>query len=573
MKYIYILVFVFAQVFVSCDDILDVNDELSEAGALNKETMFSSKENIEGVVGGVYGKFAAERYNGGNFFEMTSAHTPYFANGGGRGKDFSRFNIPPTQKNMGDMWIAIYQTVDHANHLIKNLNELVPDLSTTPRNLGQGCFLRALIYFDLLRVWGEVPLRTEPAIGETVFLPKSSKQEIYDQIIGDFTLAAELLPTERGEVIDGLVYEAGRPLSYAANGYLAKVYMNMATESGLSGSSAEYWNLAYTNAKLVEMSGRYELVNTYEELFREGNENSIESIFELQYTAAGTTARSGGHSGMCGPNRSEWNTRTNGGNLRLTRLAFHDHHVDYSININGANGVADTHPDTRIAETYAYGTYDRVGASRPVKIYPLQWFNGNGNNWVIKYSEVSNANVNSSRNRKMFRYADLLLMLAEIENERGNTQNAIDFIEPVLFRADNTGTLFDNIGVVGSTPKGEVRDRILKERIYELVGEGHEWFDLRRQYNDAGVSFLKIRMDRREVLMTPHKYVAAGPNPDSDQFDFKGVTKYNDNAYQFDLTGITADENLITKNMRFPIPLLEISGNNAVDQSDQNIGY
>lgn len=545
MKYIYIIVIVIAQSLVSCDQILDVSDNLAESGALNKELLYSSEENIEGVVNGVYAKFASEFYSGGNFFQMTSAHTPYFSSSGSKGEQFGTFNISPSLKNLNDTWVEIYSCVDHANHLIENLHKLAPGFSTTERNLGQAHFIRAITYFDLVRVWGEVPLRTVPAEQGTLFLSKSSKQEIYDQIIADLTIAKELLPSEE--------YIPGRPLSYAANGYLAKVYMNMATESGLSGSSSDYWELAYTNAKIVESSRKYSLVSSYEDLFAEGNENTSESIFEIQYTAGGTSTKSGQHSFMTAPAKSIYNQRDSGGNLRVNRLALHDHYIDYNV------ATTDVHPDPRRTVAYVSEQYTEIVSPFKVrKIYPTQFSGGFAVNWIKKYQEVSNTNINSNRNRMVFRYADLLLMLAEIENERDNYQSSKDYVKLVLDRANTS--LYGLSGIQSMIGGDDLRDRILKERIYELLGEGHEWFDLRRQQN-AGVSFLETRIDRRQVLMTG-----------GDQFDTKNKTQFH-NIWNPDLSFVTDDSAILEKNMKFPIPSNEIIGNNALDNSDQNIGY
>ena len=543
MKYIYIIAIVFVQVLVSCDEILDVSDNLAEDGALNKELLYSSEENIEGVVNGVYAKFASEFYSGGNFLQMTSAHTPYFSSSGTKGEQFGTFNISPTLKNLYDTWVEIYSCVDHANHLIENLHLLAPNLSTTPRNLGQAHFLRALTYFDLVRVWGEVPLRTTPAEESTLFLPKSSKQEIYNQIIADLETAAQLLPAQE--------YIPGRPLSYAAYAYLAKVYMTMATETNLSGSSSDYWELAYTNAKLVYDEQVYSLVDTYEILFTEGNENTSESIFEIQYTAGGTSTKSGQHSFIMGPAKSDFNRRNTGGNLRVNRLAYHDHYIDYNV------ATTSTHPDPRLEVTYVSDEYTEIIAPFKVrKIYPIQFSGGFAVNWIKKYQEVENTNINSNRNRMVFRYADLLLMLAEIENERGNYLLSKNYIKEVLDRANTT--LYDLADIDNITGGDALRDRILKERIYELLGEGHEWFDLRRQQN-SGVPFLQTRIDRRQELMTG-----------GDQFDTKNKTKFH-NIWNPDLSEVTGDN--LTKNMRFPIPENEIIGNNALNEADQNYGY
>lgn len=543
MKYLYITFFVCSQLLLSCDSILDVSDDLANAGALNKELLYSNEENIEGVVNGVYAKYASEFYNGGSFYQMTSAHTPYFSSSGSKGLEFGKFDISSSSKALNDTWVEIYSCVDHTNHLIENLKTLAPNFSTTPRNLGQAHFLRAITYFDLVRVWGEVPLRTAPAEKATLYLPKSSKQEIYNQIIEDLTTATQLLPSE--------TYIVGRPLSHAAYGYLAKVYMQMATETTLSGTPQQYWDLAYQNAKMVYDAGVYSLVPSYEDLFAEGNENTPESIFEIQYTASGTSTKSGQHTTITPPAKSIYNRRSNGGNLRVNRLAFHDHFIDYGIATNA------THPDPRVAVSYVATGYTEVIAPfKNRKIYPVQFSGGFAVNWLKKFQESENTNINSNRNRMVFRYADLLLMLAEIENERGNYQDSKDYVKLVLDRANTT--LYGLSGIQNLAGGDDLRDRILKERIYELLGEGQEWFDLRRQQN-AGVSFLDMRIQRRQVLMTG-----------GDQFDTKNKTRFHE-TWNPDLSSITGD--VLIKNMRFPIPDNEIIGNNALTNSDQNEGY
>lgn len=543
MKYLYITMFVCAQLFVSCDQILDVSDDLAESGALNKELLYSNEENIEGVVNGVYAKYASEFYNGGNFYQMTSAHTPYFSSSGAKGLEFGKFDISTSSKSLNDTWVEMYSCVDHTNHLIENLNKLAPNFETTPRNLGQAYFLRAITYFDLVRVWGEVPLRIVPAEQATLFLPKSSKQEIYNQIIDDLTQATTLLPSTE--------YIPGRPLSYAAYGYLAKVYMNMATETTLSGTAAQYWDLAYQNAKKVEDEAPYSLVASYEDLFAEGNENTSESIFEIQYTEVGTSTKSGQHSFITGPAKSEYNRRTTGGNLRVNRLALHDHYLDYNIATNA------THPDPRRTVAYVSEGYTEIEAPfKERKIYPIQFSGGFAVNWIKKYQEVENTNINSSRNRMVFRYADLLLMLAEIENERGNYQNSKDYVKLVLDRANTT--LYGLSGIQSLVGGNDLRERILVERVYELLGEGQEWFDMRRQ-TVGGVSFLENRILRRQALMTG-----------ADLFDTSNKTNFHE-TWNPDLSHVTGD-NLI-KNMRFPIPDNEIIGNNELTNSDQNEGY
>lgn len=543
MKYKYTILSICLLFFVSCESILDVNDDLAELGALNDELLFSTEENVEEVLNGVYAKYSSEFYQGGNFFQMTTSHTPYYGGTGSKGLEFGQFDISPSSKSMNDTWVEIYSCIDNANNFIVKINKLAPNFSNTKSTLGQAKFLRALAYFDLVRVWGEVPLRTALATETTLFLPKSSKQEIYNQIIKDLTEATNELPSQP--------YQIGRPISLAANAYLAKVYMQMASENELSKTSLEYWNLAYENAKLVYDTKSYSLLPNYADLFAEGNENTVESIFELQYISSGTSTKSGQHSTIMSPQKSIYNQRSQGGQVRINRMALHDHYLDYNV------GIKDAHPDSRINATYIQDEYTEIVAPFKVrKIYPIQFSGGFAINYIKKYAEYNNTNINSEKNRVVFRYADLLLMLAEIENERNNTVASKGYLKEVLDRADTS--LYTKAGIDAIVGGDDLRIRIAKERIYELLGEGHEWFDLRR-IKVSNSTFLENRIQRRQELMTG-----------ADLFDKKNKTKFH-NIWNVDLSFVSG--NILEKNALFPIPVNEIIGNNELTNEDQNKGY
>lgn len=543
MKYKYILLVICLHFFVSCDTILEVTDDLADLGELNDQLLFSSEQNVEEVLNGVYAKYASQFYQGGSFLQMTTSNTPYYAGTGANGLEFGQFNISPTSRNLNNVWVEIYSCIDNANNFITKINSFAPNFSITERSIGQAKFLRALAYFDLVRVWGEVPLRTELATQQTLFLSKSSKQEIYDQIVKDLTEATTQLPSQE--------YLVGRPLSYAAQAYLAKVYMQMASESGLARTSEEYWNLAYQSAKSVYDSGAYSLLPNYADLFAEGNENTVESIFELQYISTGTATQSGQHSTMFSPTRSIYNQRTQGGQVRVNRMALHDHYLDYNV------AVDETHPDPRVEATYIRDNYTEIVApNRTRRLYPTQFSGGFAINFVKKYAESNNTNINSEKNRIAFRYADLILLLAEIENERGNTVSSKGYLKEVLDRADTS--LYTKANIDAIAGEEDLRLRIAKERIYELLGEGQEWFDLRR-IKLGNTTFLENRIQRREDLMNG-----------ADLFDSRNQTRYH-NIWNPDLSFVTGSQ--LTKNLLFPIPLNEIIGNNNLTPADQNPGY
>ncbi|MGY5354944.1 RagB/SusD family nutrient uptake outer membrane protein [Wenyingzhuangia sp. IMCC45467] len=568
MKYIYITLIIISQL-VSCDTLLDHSDDLSDAGAINDELLYSSEEEIQNTLNGIYAKFASEFYNGNNLLQMTTANTPYFSSTGAKGEEYAQFNIIASTKNLNDTWNEIYACIHNANLFLQQVEKRDLREPFIEPILGQVYFLRALCYFDLVRVFGAVPLRTNPAGLDNLFIKKASKEEIYKIILTDLNTAKVLLPTTE--------YKEGRPLSYAASGYLAKVYMTMATDKDVDinnfadfTTEATFWGEAKTKALEVYNSGKYSLLTNYADLFDENMpENSVESIFELQYTSVGTATKSGQQAITFSPKNSMYNLRDTGGQVRVNRLAFHDHYLDYNVTIDPDDL---THPDPRVEVTYIVNSYDEViPPYKNIVLYPAKTNGGTAIAYIKKFSESSNTNINAEKNRIMLRFADVILMLAEIENELGNGSQSKLYIKEVLDRANPVLYPMANIDAIAQGD--DLRDRIMKERVYELLGEGQEWFDLRRQYTTTGgtITFLEKRLERREELFTKKE-----PNspklPTMDQFDTKNRVAYH-SVWNPDLTAIRANQALLEKNYLFPIPAVEITGNNALSAADQNPGY
>lgn len=147
-------------------------------------------------------------------------------------------------------------------------------------------------------------------------------------------------------------------------------------------------------------------------------------------------------------------------------------------------------------------------------------------------------------------------MLAEIENERNNITASKSYIKEVLDRANTS--LYTQAEIDAIAGGNDLRIRIGKERAYELLGEGHEWFDLRRIKNGA-MTFLESQILRRQDLMTG-----------ADLFDTKNKTKFH-NVWNPDLSIVIGSQ--LIKNYYFPIPTNEIIGNNKLTNADQNPGY
>ena len=159
----------------------------------------------------------------------------------------------------------------------------------------------------------------------------------------------------------------------------------------------------------------------------------------------------------------------------------------------------------------------------------------------------------------VYRYADLLLTLAESANELGETSEAVGYVNQILDRARNTpdGRRQQPEDWSIAMSQTQARQYIMEERLIEQKGELHEWFDNRRR----GVAHFK------EVLQTHNDRLAAMSRTMSYDFYF-GIASGSGENIQYTLT-----DNYVKKNLLCPFPMVEITANNNISEKDQNFGY
>ncbi|MGJ8683644.1 MAG: RagB/SusD family nutrient uptake outer membrane protein [Nonlabens sp.] len=495
-------------VIASCEDIL----EETPPTQLSEEQVFATESGVEAALNGMYQNFAEGAYHGSAMHGLIAPISGKFFSNQGASVDATSLNCLPNNTWLERMWPAQYTTINSANVIIQNIES--SDLANRDTSLGQAYFIRAATYFDLVRWFGDVPLPLVPSTTATLNLPRTDKALVYAQIIEDFEQAKLLLP-DAGE------YLVDRPIKWAAYAYLGKVYMQMAGEDG---GNPALWQNAYDETFPVYQ--KYTLTTTYAELFDENNENTSESIFEIQYGENGAV-RNSDVVRFYTPKNSLFApaTATTFGRVRPNKEVYDQHINQYPT-------------DPRLDATFVADSYVKTNGSTQT-IYPTRTNGNDGFTVLRKYFDSNFNGTTSSRNFIKFRYADVLLMLAEIENELNGPANAYQYVNEVLLRARTTtaGVVAEPADFAGLT-QDTFRTRILRERQYEMLGEGHEWFDTRRR---GYTYFLE------EVVNTHNNFTNLGNK------DF---------TYPTD-----------PKNMRLPIPSSEINGNQAIDQSEQNPGY
>ncbi|MBI9065351.1 MAG: RagB/SusD family nutrient uptake outer membrane protein [Marinilabiliaceae bacterium] len=514
-KIIYILAFVLVGV-VGCE----MQEEPKFPTADN---LFSTTEGANTVLNGCYSGVADFNYYGADFMHLTYFSSGLFtSNRDASLTDILIFQQGPSLNFVENVWKGGYRVISRTNDVIDNLTLVtLPDEEEQNNILGQAYFLRALTYFNLVRLYGGVPLLTQTVTVETLNQPRSTAEVVYAQIIKDLEAAADLLKDETTQ-------SAGRPASPAASMLLAKVYMTMAGNQ--TAGQTDYWQKAYDEA--IKVYGKYALVDDYRNLWIEStSNNSVESVFEVQGNEENTLrlyqlfTPSNGNAG-----RSVW------GRIKPNVECYDLHAAKYPA-------------DPRLEATFLteWTKYAANGKTSIIKTYPT--FKNRNNKdksypWLNKYymKDHTRQNYNTNMNYVALRYADLLLMLAEIENELNGPDNAYAYVNEVMARARQSADVAsDEPADWSGLTQEEFRVAIMFEYRYELLGEGHEWFNDRRR----GYEYFKAN------VVDIHNNTPA--------YDF---SKLRDVELPDD-----------SRNMLMPIPQSELTANPNINTVDQNPGY
>ena len=391
---------------------------------------------------------------------------------------YDRFEHIPTEGNLSRWWNTLYEGVKRANVVIQQVPSIPMDETLRGRYIGEAKFLRALFYFDLVRAWGEVPIVTGTNTG--LYLTKSPTTDLYDLIEEDLLDAIESLP----EKSDYESKDLGRATKGAAKALLAKVYLFQSD-----------WVNAEKYAMEVINSAQYDLEDEFGNANSEEGELGVESVFEIAATPFENVANGGNQyanvQGVRGtPNRG-WGFNRPSIDLQ-NAFEDDDPRLDSTVIVlgemlDGVKIVGDgpTPDETRdendvLIETECYNQ----------KV----WTPGN------------NVPTQFGHNRRILRYADVLLMAAEALNENDKQADALVQLNKIRARArgDNDAILPD----VTEMNKGLLRDIIFHERRVELALEGHRFWDLVRTGRAPAIlGPLGFIAGKHEVLPIPQSEV------------------------------------------------------------------
>ncbi len=482
IKNIFIVV-ILSLLAVSCSkDFL----EKAPLDSINTDNYYQTAEDAINAINGAYQPLQWPKLYNMRMWtsDIMAGNSIVGAGGGDDGRetqDMANFVTATDNAGVLDLFRGPAPGILRCNIVLQKVPAIDMDEELKNRILGEAHFLRAHYYFIQVRYFGDVPLITDPQVpGDDLRPARTDKSLVYDLITEDLTTAKELLPVKSSYSSNDL----GRATKGAATGLLAKVYLMLGD-----------WNQVVTLTNEVATLG-YRLNENYADNFDVDNKNSVESLFEVQYSGNegedfwSNENQSSWLSTFQGPRNSGmvaggwgWNQPTQ---EFVNSYETGDKRKDVTIFYNGCPQFDDHDYDP---------AYSLTG-------YNLRKF--------LVTKAVSATFDDSPMNFPVLRYADVLLMKAEALNNLGKTTEAETPLNLVRARAGLPA-------VTGKSQK-QMKEIILHERRMELAFEGQRWFDLIRVDNGQwGLDFLhsigKLNASEKHLLFPiPLKEIESNPN-------------------------------------------------------------
>jgi hypothetical protein len=443
--------------------------EEEDPSNLTPESYYTLPEHAEAAIAAA---FSNTRFVGGgagifaNNFQMLEAVSGTAKTETGQNTDLNNLlGLAHNGDNVfvRNWWNGLYGVIAQTNLVMQKVPGINPMNDAQKKKiLGEAQFLRAWSYFYLVRLFGDVPLITNPvdATSPDFFPARTGKENVYKQIVDDLVAAegAGLPATET----------TGRISLGAVKSLLAEVYLTMAGQPLNKGAS--HYQLAAAKANEVITSNNFSLFTTYADLHNVAQENKTEHIFEIQYLVGVSNnamqdvllpnfkdvSAYGTEIGSTVPTNQFYQSFEAGDRRTVDRQGFF-----YTSYYSGGNGAL-----KNLSAPYIYKHFDTVAHGSAGKA-------GTGQ---------------SSLNWPQIRYAQVLLTYAEAQNEVGNGPNTAAYNALKSIR-DRAGLVTP---AMGTYTKASFQEAVWRERWHELCYENITWFDMvrtRKAYKEATNSF------------------------------------------------------------------------------------
>lgn len=482
-KILYIPILILALFVSACgDDFLDK----APLDSINTENFYQTEADALGAINGAYQPLQWPKLYNMRMWttDIMAGNSNVGAGGGDDGRetqDMANFVTATDNPGVLDLWRGPAPGILRCNLVLENVPEMNIDQNLKDQILGEAHFLRGLYYFILARMFGDVPLILKSqAPGDDLRPLRTEINLVYEQIINDLEEAKNLLAA-RESYSDA---EKGRASKGSATGLLAKVFLTMGE-----------WQKTVDLCNEVSFLG-YLLNDSYSDNYSVYNKNSVESLFEIQYT------NNAGEGFWGNENQASWlSTFTGPRNSDMVAGGWGWNQPTQEFVDSYENG------DLRKDVTVLYDGCPQFDGQDYDKAYSTTGYNLRK---FLVSKTISPTYDNSPMNFPVLRYADVLLMKAEALNNLGQTAAAEAPLNEVRSRA--------GLSAVSGLSQVEFLEKVLHERRMEMAFEGQRWFDLVRVENGQyGLAFLhsigKVNAGSKHLLLPiPQKEIDANPN-------------------------------------------------------------
>ncbi|MNK11503.1 SusD family protein [compost metagenome] len=482
----------------SCKKVLDFESDSTSP----EEAVFSSLKSTNTAVIGIYNRLIGDNGYGSRISTLFGISADDFRTSGSYGaadrRGLSMYGASPDNTDLINPFFQLYAGIERANLCIKGIpqsrlytNGTAAEQDAMKRYLGEALTLRAQFYYELIRNWGDVPQRFKSAIDEETLLPgNANRDQTYDVIIEDLKIAEALVPwrsqfPEYGSfrITKGAVKGLRARISLARGGY------SLRTESKMMERRSDYlkyYQIALDECTDIINSGEHRLNLVYENIFKSLHGTRVDTERELIFEVAAF-----------------------GGNANTdSKLGYYN-----GVRFNSGSSYGQGGGGMNAIPTYFY-EFDKRDLRRDVTIGVFE-INGTSKKVINTLNNMTDAKFrkswtafnNSSTSQTLgvnwpiIRYADVLLMFAEADNEirQSPSEDAKKYLQQVRDRAYGGSAL--NPFPLSSIPQDYEGffTAIRKERLLEFGGEAVRKFDLIR-WNKIDEVFRQTRIKLADLI-------------------------------------------------------------------------
>ena len=477
----------------SCNDFLDVEPTTTAADA---EFVFGSEGEIRTALNGVYAKILTDATFGNNLYSnfQLNSDVDFYANANeaAAGNQPRRFDVRSDAGNVESFWNALYSGVELANEFIYNLrNSDVyepgdAEPTSTSQMMGEAKVIRAMFYHELLSYFGDVPFTLQATYETDNLLPEvAERQVISDALIADLKEAAEQMYSDK----DATIAAPERISREAAYAMIARLALQAGGYSlthdagdqrnyrmGRPSNYLDYYQIAREYTKRIIDAGGHALSKSYRDVFIDECNFVVtkgdDPIFEIPFAKAVSSYfgyAQGPSNGVDTADDTDYSNsawgKTDGG---ARTSAFYRYSFD----------------EKDLRRDYICGMWYYSNQGLPTLRFDYAMHN---NKWSKLWNTNGLGKATTSAtgiNFAYIRYADVLLMFAEAENElNGPTAEAQEALKTVRRRAFNAADQAEHVDAyvaAAASSKADFLTAVLDERKWEFAGENMRWKDLVR---------------------------------------------------------------------------------------------